>query len=64
MYDCSDIEKEAMRNKLIYNGMKIGRIDTVNSFISETVKNKDTGFEISVSKIAKDHIKIHFLWDK
>ena len=36
MYDCSDIEKEAMRNKLIYNGMKIGRIDTVNSFISET----------------------------
>ena len=31
-----------------------------NSFISETVKNKDTGFEISVSKIAKDHIKIHF----
>lgn len=36
IYDCSDIEKEAMRNKLIYNGMKIGRIDTINSFIGET----------------------------
>lgn len=35
-YDCSDVEKEAMRNKLIYNGMKVGRIDTINSFISTT----------------------------
>ena len=23
-----------MRNKLIYNGMKIGRIDTINNFIN------------------------------
>jgi len=36
IYDCSDVEKEAMRNKLIYNGMKVGRIDTINSFIGET----------------------------
>lgn len=36
IYDCSDVEKEAMRNKLIYNGMKVGRIDTINSFISST----------------------------
>lgn len=35
-YECSDVEKEAMRNKLIYNGMKVGRIDTINSFISTT----------------------------
>lgn len=36
IYDCSDVEKEAMRNKLIYNGMKVGRIDSINSFIGET----------------------------
>ena len=36
IYDCTDVEKEAMRNKLIYNGMKIGRIDTINNFISTT----------------------------
>ena len=36
IYECSDVEKEAMRNKLIYNGMKIGRIDTISSFISST----------------------------
>ena len=36
IYDCTDIEKEAMRNKLIYNGMKVGRIDTINSFIGDT----------------------------
>lgn len=36
IYECSDIEKEAMKNKLIYNGMKIGRIDTINNFISVT----------------------------
>ena len=34
IYECSDIEKDAMRNKLIYNGMKIGRIDTINNFIN------------------------------
>ena len=36
IYECSDIEKDAMKNKLIYNGMKIGRIDTINNFISVT----------------------------
>lgn len=36
IYECSDIEKDAMKNKLIYNGMKIGRIDTINNFISST----------------------------
>ena len=36
IYECSDIEKEAMKNKLIYNGMKIGRIDTINNFLSVT----------------------------
>lgn len=38
-YDCSDVEKEAMRNKLIYNGMKVGRIDTINNFINSTKVN-------------------------
>ena len=50
IYECSDIEKDAMKNKLIYNGMKIGRIDTINNFISVTanyVKAKLIRNEIS-----------------
>lgn len=32
-YTCTDVEKEAVRNKLIYNGMTIGRIDNLKNFI-------------------------------
>lgn len=31
-YDCSEEEKQAVRNKIIYNGMTIGRIGTINEF--------------------------------
>lgn len=34
-YDCTDIEKEALRNKLNYNGWKIGRIGKLSDFIIE-----------------------------
>lgn len=34
MYDCTETEKEALRNKLKYNGMTIMRIGTLNEFYS------------------------------
>ena len=33
-YSCTDIEKEALRNKIKYNGMSVGTIGTLNEFIS------------------------------
>lgn len=32
-YTCTDVEKEALRNKIKYNGMTIMRIGTINEFI-------------------------------
>ena len=33
-YSCTDQEREAYRNKLIYNGMKVMRIDKIKNFIT------------------------------
>ena len=33
-YSCTDQEKEAYRNKLIFNGMKVMRIDKIKNFIT------------------------------
>ena len=51
IYGCSDIEKDAMKNKLIYNGMKIGRIDTINNFISVTTNYIKAKLIIMISEI-------------
>lgn len=32
-YDCSDIEKQALRNKLVYNGATIGVIATIRQYL-------------------------------
>lgn len=32
VYDCTEQEKQAVRNKIIYNGMTIGRVGTVTEF--------------------------------
>lgn len=32
-YECSETEVEALRAKLKYTGMTVGRIDTINTFI-------------------------------
>lgn len=32
-YTCTDIEKEALRNKIKYNGMTVMRVGTINEFI-------------------------------
>lgn len=32
-YTCTDVEKQALRNKLRYNGMTVNRIDIMNNFI-------------------------------
>lgn len=34
-YDCTDIEKEALLNKLKYNGMTVGRIGKIKDFLRE-----------------------------
>lgn len=33
-YTCTNVEKQALRNKIKYNGMTVMRIDTLNNFIS------------------------------
>jgi hypothetical protein len=33
-YTCTPVEKNALRNKIKYNGMTVMRIDTLNNFIS------------------------------
>lgn len=38
-YTCTDVEKEALRNRLIYNGMTIGTIGTVSDYIVEGESN-------------------------
>lgn len=53
-YDCTDIEKEALRNKLTWNGWKIGRIGTISQFMitgtptyikAKLIRLEDTDFE-------------------
>lgn len=39
VYSCTDTEKDAVRNKLRYNGMKIGRIGTFNTYWSNLNTN-------------------------
>lgn len=43
-YTCTDVEKEALANKIAYNGMSVGVIGTINQFIenkwSYTINNK------------------------
>ena len=34
-YSCTDTEKEALRNKIKYNGMTVGRIGTISEFITD-----------------------------
>lgn len=36
LYECTDTEANAIRNKILYNGMTIGRIGTIADFIQET----------------------------
>ena len=37
-YDCTNVEKEALRNKIQYNGMTVMRIGRIMDFIGETSK--------------------------
>ena len=32
-YTCTDVEKEALANKIAYNGMSVGVIGTINQFV-------------------------------
>lgn len=54
MYSCTSIEKEALRNKLKWNGYSIGRVDKISNYILErgwfTFSN-DVGYFIQAELI-------------
>ena len=35
IYDATDDEKNALRQKLLYNGMTVGKINTISAYIQE-----------------------------
>lgn len=37
IYDCTETEREALKNKLKYNGMSVGRIGTINEFLQDDI---------------------------
>lgn len=40
-YTCTDVEKEALANKIAYNGMSVGVIGTINQFVANTWSYKN-----------------------
>lgn len=53
-YTCSDVEKNALRNKLKYNGMTIMRIGTISEFLNPTDQTFIKGRLIRNETIACD----------
>lgn len=43
-YTCTDEEKEALKNKIAYNGASIGRIGTIREYLYQSKFEKKTGF--------------------
>lgn len=43
-YTCTDEEKEALKNKIAYNGASIGRIGTIREYIYQSKFENKTGF--------------------
>lgn len=52
-YTCTDIEKEALRSKIRYNGMTVMRIGTINQFMQPT-RSYIKGKLIRIENIADD----------
>lgn len=64
VYDCTEEEKEAIRNKIIYNGMTINRIGQILDFMSEdrflqcTLIRTDIHDEWNVIRNIKDELEM------
>ena len=57
-YTCTDQEKQALRDKIKYNGMTVMRIGTIAEFIPNAVKQYIKGRIIRLEGIEEDY---HFL---
>lgn len=53
-YSCTDEEREAVKNKIKYNGMTVGRIDIVNNFVSQGEYNFLQGEIIRLENLRED----------
>lgn len=53
-YTCTDIEKEALKNKIKYNGMTIMRIGTIDEFIDSQEQRYIKGKLIRLEGISED----------
>lgn len=54
VYDCTSEEKEAVRNKIIYNGMTVERIGTIEQFIGSQEKQYVKGQLIRFEGLTED----------
>ena len=54
IYTCSDVEKEAYYNKLRYDGMTIGKIDTMDNYISDDNSNYFKGRLVRILSFMDD----------
>ena len=60
-YTCTAIEKEALRNKIKYNGMTVGTIGTIQDFIQSTEKTYIKGKLIRLENIAEEYHSVNAL---
>lgn len=52
-YTCTDKEKEALKNKIAYNGASIGRIGTIREYMYQSLFENKTGFWYIKGKIIR-----------
>ena len=57
-YNCFDIEKEAVRNKLIYSGMLIQRIDYISNFDYGNGECYTEGILIRLENVSNNPLEI------
>lgn len=53
-YTCTDNEKNALKNKILYNGMTVGRIDNIVNFISDEEERFVKGQMIRLDFVNED----------
>lgn len=63
-YSCTDEERESVRNKIIYNGMTVGRIDRIESFIDSYNKNFIQGQLIRLEGLDDDTHLLNAIYEE
>lgn len=53
-YTCTEQEKQALRDKIKYNGMTVGRIDRIVNYLSETDETYIQGQIIRLERVSDD----------